>query len=492
MSAGAAMTILRNAGSQIGGRLAISLGRMLAALLIVRYSGADRFGEYALVINFSVLFEWLVDFGQTDIAVRDICQQPRRAGNILRALFHLKLVQSAALSLLLPALLWLMRYPSDIVWAGLVSGLTLPFYAGVTIFRTVFKVRMRMELDVLAELGGLAVMLPLTWYVASMHGSVASLVACYAFARLVFLLLMIAFDGDRRATLGTNASRADTIGAFRQAFPLGAAGLMVAVYDSMAIVMLSKLSDLHAVAQYAAVTRFVYPVIIVVQSLTSAFYPLLSEAWRTSPRNVAHLQQLSLEFSLLVAGGLFCAVFTSADFLMALIGPSLADAAGLLRLVSVVLLIRSVTMAMSPLIIIAGRQTQTMWLTAAAVLLNFVGILALVPRFGVAGVAFGYLGIELFVSLVPVWLLGLRYSGIRLDYASPVKILLSAVATALLCSLPPVSGTLWGGIAGGFLFLALVVLTGAVSPSRLKMLMSEITRRAAAAPAAGAIEQPNT
>ena len=470
MSASASLTIFRNAGSQIGGRLAISLGRMLAALLIVRYCGADRFGEYALVINFSVLFEWLVDFGQSDIAVRDICQQPLRAGNILRTLAYLKILQSVALALVLPALLWLMQYPADIVWAGVASGVSLPFYAGVLMFRTVFKVRLRMELDVLAELGGLAVMLPLTWYVASQNGSVASLVACYAFARLVFLVLMIAFDSDRVGTMGTSASRADTVSAFRQAFPLGVAGLMVAFYDSMAVVMLSKLSDLHAVAQYAAVTRFVYPVIIVVQSLSSAFYPLLSEAWKQSPRNLAQLQQLSLELSLFVAGGLFCAVFTSADFLMALIGPALADAAGLLRLVSIVLLVRSITTAMSPLIIVAGRQAQAMWLTASAVLLHFGGIFVLVPMFGVNGVAFGYLAIELLVSLIPVSYLGLRYSGIQLEYTGPAKILFCAVVAASLCSFAPVSGTIWGGMISGLIFLALTLATGGISLSRLKSL----------------------
>jgi len=101
-------SLMKNAASQIGGRLSLSLGRLLAALMIVRLVGPERFGEYALVLQFIVLFEWLADFGQTDIGVRDICQRPAEEGETLGALATLKALQGAGLALLLPALLMAM------------------------------------------------------------------------------------------------------------------------------------------------------------------------------------------------------------------------------------------------------------------------------------------------------------------------------------------------------------------------------------------------
>ncbi len=69
-------SVLKNATSQIGGRVFLSLARLLISVLIVRYAGVTRFGEYALVVSILILGEWLVDFGFTEISVRDMCKTP--------------------------------------------------------------------------------------------------------------------------------------------------------------------------------------------------------------------------------------------------------------------------------------------------------------------------------------------------------------------------------------------------------------------------------
>jgi O-antigen/teichoic acid export membrane protein len=294
---------------------------------------------------------------------------------------------------------------------------------------------------------------------------------------------MVAFDPDRRHAFGRSAAWSDVVALFRQGFPLGVAGLMVAFYDSLAVVMLSKLSDMQSVAEFAAVTRFVYPVIIIVQSLNSAFYPLQAAAFRNAPRRFRQLQQTVLELSIFVGGGLFCGIFGGAAFLLGLMGPSLVASAGLMRLMSCVVLLRSVTTAMSPLVVVVGRQRQAMWLTGAAVILHFLGILILVPRFGIMGAAFGYLGIELLVSLIPISIIGLHYSGLRLDYGPLAKLLGSAAAAAGVCQFLPIAGTLWGGVSAGVTFLSLAILTGGVSVQRLRGVIPEILNRRPQLPA---------
>ena len=75
--------LLRSVTSQVGARLLLSLGRLGVALLISRLAGKDTFGEYALLLSILTLFEWLVDFGQTDISVRDACQSPQDEAKLL-------------------------------------------------------------------------------------------------------------------------------------------------------------------------------------------------------------------------------------------------------------------------------------------------------------------------------------------------------------------------------------------------------------------------
>jgi O-antigen/teichoic acid export membrane protein len=476
---GGSRRLFKNSVSQIAGRLLLSLGRMVVALMIGRLAGTDMFGAYALIISFLVFFEWLVDFGQTDIGVRDICQQPEREGAILRALVWLKLIQGVAYFLLLPVLLIVMRYPPEIVRAGAVGAIGLLFYGGVQIFRTVFKVRMCMERDILAELGGLAVALPLTWLACRQHAGIEVLVGCYMSSRVVFLGLVVWFGRGEPRPLGSPVSRRDVWSLFTQSLPLGLSGLLVALYDSLAIIILSKLTDLHAEAQYAAATRFVYPVIIIVQALNSAFYPPLSAMWKSSPARFKVLQQTVLDISLLVGGALFCAINSGADFLMGLMGPTIGEAAIILRILSCVVLARALTAAMSPLIIVAGSQGKTLWLSGTAVLLEATAFLILTPRYGNLGAALGYLFIELALGAGPVSWVGQHVSRTNMHWRAPIKLVSCALASAGLCRLLPGAGTIWSGMLSFALYVPLTLLVGGISFAQLRGLVQELTGRAA-------------
>lgn len=487
-------SLLKNAVSQVVGRLLLSLGRLVAAVLIVRYSGIERFGEYALVLSFLVIFEWLADFGQTDIAVRNICQQPQREGAILRALAALKVLQGLLFFVALPCVLYAMNYPATIVRAAAIGGFGLLFYAGVQVFRTRFKVSMTMERDVLAELGGLAAMLPLTWYACSRQAGVEVLIACYMFSRAVFFLLALLLGRAALPSSGDPVRTADLFELLRQALPLGITGIVVAVYDGLAPVILSKMADMSAVAQYTAAARYAFPVIIVVQALNSALYPPLAGLWRTSPAQFARLQQTALEASIMVGAGLFCAIHAGASFLMHLIGPSLAEAAGLLRLMAWVVLARSVTTAMSPLIIIAGRQGSALWLAVVSVVAQIGLLLALVPRYGATGAAIGYLTIELVLGVVPVSAIGQYVAGVRVRWSAPARLAGSAVIAVSLCTLLPFSGTLWSGLLAVALYIALSVISGAVSPRHLQSVLYQIIdgRRPPLGPRLVGLEKPET
>src|SRR5947209_6237113 len=99
---GSSRALARSAASQFGGRVALSLGRLAAALLIVHAAGVEAFGGYTLVLQYVFLAEWLVDFGQTDVAVRDMARDPLAEPAIRAALARLKLWHGLVLAPLLP------------------------------------------------------------------------------------------------------------------------------------------------------------------------------------------------------------------------------------------------------------------------------------------------------------------------------------------------------------------------------------------------------
>ncbi len=467
-------SLFKNSVSQIVGRLLLSAIRLVTAALVVRLIGSGRFGEYTLVLSFLLIFEWMVDFGQTDIAVRDIARDPEDEGAVLQALVRLKAVQGLVLSLLLPVVMLVLHYPPALVQAAAIGSLGVLAYAAVQVFRALFKVRMQMERDVFSELASTVALLPATWLACRAGASVQVLIACYMASRLVYLGIALAFAYRQRSAPGPRATPPNAArNLLREALPLGLSGLLVLVYDAIAPVLLSKIADMHAVALYSAPARYVFAVLALVQALNTAFFPVLAHRWNKSVESFTSLQQTALEISILIAVGFACCAVASAAFLMRLIGPGVADATPVLQLMCCIVVVRTVSMAMSPLIVIAGRQGVSVWLTVASLGIQAVVLPLLVPRFGALGAVVGYLLVEL-ITVVPLVVVGQWASGARLTWAKPALLGICGLAALAVTRLLPVWDDWLGGVACPLLFLAFALATRAVSVDKLRRMYGEL------------------
>lgn len=466
--------LLSNSASQIAGRLLLSMSRLAVAMLIVRLAGADQFGEYALTLTLLAVVEWLLDFGQTDLAVRDICRVGGSEGAILGGLAWLKLVQVLLLMPVLPVGLYLTGYPEPMIRAAAIGSLGLPFLGGVLIFRTRFRAHMRVGKDVLAELAGVAAMLPATWLACSTDAGIEGLIGAYTLGRIVFFFVgLVLLRSLPAVSIAKGAKAAGRI-LSREALPLGLIGLMVGVYDGLAPVVLSKLSDLHEVAKYAGATRYAFLVIIIVQALNTAFFPLLSHAWPASPRRLTALQQMALEASVMLAVGMACGLYGAADFLMGLLGPSMRDGAEVLRFMCGIIMVRAVSTSMSPLIWVAGRQSRAAWLTVTSIIMEVAAMWELVPRFGAMGVVGSCMAVELLTGAVAISWIAQRASGAWLRWSVPLRLMLCGGVAIVASRGLPFTGSLLSGVVCGLTYLALAFATGGISVMRIQSFVDEM------------------
>ncbi|HEX5130813.1 MAG TPA: oligosaccharide flippase family protein, partial [Usitatibacter sp.] len=188
-----AARILRNTGAQMAGRIVIALSRLVVAAIIVRTLGAGTFGEYALVLGLLVFAEWLVDFGTTEIFVRELAREPVRQTHLVRIVAALKIVQVPIAFLALAAVALAFRYPEHVLLGALVGGASLAFHAGVLVFRVIFKAHLALEREVAAELASAVAMIAMVAAVARLGGGLVALLACHAASRAIFLALCMAF-----------------------------------------------------------------------------------------------------------------------------------------------------------------------------------------------------------------------------------------------------------------------------------------------------------
>jgi O-antigen/teichoic acid export membrane protein len=477
-------TLLTNSASLVVGRIALSALRMIAALIVARLAGANDFGAYMLVLAYVALFEWLVDFGQTDIAVRDIARAIEQRGSVLAALARIKRIQGIAGATALPLLLTLMEHDRAMTLAGIAGSCAILANAALQPARADLRLAMRMDLDIAAELLGAMLMLPLL-AIAAWHGaSLPLLTATFAAARIVQAALTIHWA--KPLARSGHASPGATWLLWREAAPLGFAGLLVVTYDALAPLFLSRLLDLKAVALYAAAARFIFPVLVAVQAIAAAFFPVLSQASRRDRAALAAAQQAALVLSTGVAALLFAGIHGGATFLMGLLGGEFLAGVEVLRLMAWTLLLRAITTAMSPLIVVAGWQGKAMLLTLVSLSGQCLALLLLVPRFGVLGAAIGYLLVELMLGTVIVSWLGQRAIAIRLDWKPVAGLLLIATASAVAVDISPIRGTFWGGAAGALLVVALTAISAGFAGFSFRPLWQELRKGRAIAVGGGA------
>jgi O-antigen/teichoic acid export membrane protein len=463
--------ILRNTGAQMVGRVAIALLRLAVAAIIARAFGAGTFGEYALVLGLLAFAEWIVDFGTTEIFVREVSREPARERALLRIVAALKIVQAPLAILALALAVVLLGYPGPVVQAALVGGVSLVFYAGVLVYRVAFKAHLLLEREVVAEALSVAAMIAMVLVTVRMGGGLVVLVACHAASRAIFLALCMAF-GRRDAVLSVRGVRAaDMRWGAGISMTVGLIGLLVALYEMVDLVLLSKLATTAELGYYSAAQRLVWPILLALGSIGGTLYPVAARYWPGDRVRFAEACQRGLDVVAVLAGVALSSILAAAEFYLGLLGPALVAGAPALRLLSLLVFVKAISSTLGPVLFVVHAQRQTLFFIAVAIAMRIAAIALLVARFGYLGAALGALLVEVAFGAAPTILLLARHGGLRLRWASSLKVALAiAVAAAASAELLPVA-SLAAALLAPVLFVGAAMALGAVRLSELRLLL---------------------
>jgi len=468
-------SVFKNTAAQGVGRLLIALSRLVVAGIIVRSFGKITFAEYSLIFGILAIAEWLIDFGVTEVFVREICRDPARAPGLLRIVTAAKFVQIAVAYAVLVAILLALRYPAKIVEAGLVGGAGMIFYGGVLVYRVSFKASLTMERDVAAELLSVLVAVPLVWLACHYGAGLSILVGCHFVSRAVFFGLAFLFGKSRYRPSVKGVTWRDIREGVRASAAIGTIGFLVGIYEAVGILLLSKLGTLSGLAYYSGAQRLVWPILMALASVGATLYPVLSSYWPHARADFERACQKGLNTVVVLGGLALCCLVAGADFFMGLIGPDIVPGAPALRVLAVLCFFKAISATLGPVLYVVHAQRYALQFIAVAVAVKAVVIAALVPRFGYMGVAYGSLGVEVCCAVVPCVYVLQRFSGYRVRWLVPLKVAaIAAVAAAAPRLLVSGSG-LSAAIAAAAIYGPLVFLSRAVRLSDVRSLLSRRT-----------------
>ena len=460
----------KNATAQGGGRILIALLRLVIAGMIVRVYGKATFGEYSLVFGILTVAEWLVDFGTTEVFVREVCREPARRGPLLRILAAAKLVQVPAAYAVLAGTLLALRYPREIVEAGLLGGLAMVFYGGVLVYRVLFRANLAFEREVAAELVSVLAMIPLVALASSQGAGLRVLVGCHVVSRAVFLVLCYLLGrGDHRPSL-TGVGAGDVRWALQSSAAMGVIGFLVGVYEAVDILLLSKL-DFAGLAYYAGAQRIVWPLLMALASVGATLYPVLSSYWLKEPRDFERALQNGIDAVVLLAGVALSSLLAGAEFFMGLLGRELVAGAPALRVLAVLCFVKAITSTLGPVLYVVHAQRQALGFIVVALVAKVLVTAVLATWYGYMGVAVGALAVEVcFAAVPPVYLLR-RFTGYHIRWRLALLVVVMAASAGGVPWLLGWAGGLLAAVLAPALFLAFAFMGGAVHLTELRPLL---------------------
>ena len=244
--------LFRNTLALAIGRNLNSLARLVIASLVVRGLGAESFGIYSVIVALLAIADWLLDFGTTDVFVRELVQNPERYQRLRKTLISLKLIQTPASIGLMYLALIILQDSDEMIRAGLIAGVSLTFFWAVAVYRSIFKATLTMEREMVAEFISVIATIPLVVITIHFDLGIPGLMWSLVISRAIFLCGCAILANDERSLSIRGVNRADIVWLARSSFVIGTIGVLIVINLSIEIILLSRLSQLSDVAFFSA------------------------------------------------------------------------------------------------------------------------------------------------------------------------------------------------------------------------------------------------
>ena len=468
-------SVFKNTAAQAAARLLIAGTKFAVYVLVVRTFGAERFGEYSLILALLVLMEWILDFGLNDIFVREMCQRPEKRKDLLRTLAFARVLQAIAAYAVLAVVLLSLGYEASIRTAGLVAGTEVLLFSGILYYRALFKATLTMECEALAEFAGVVVLVGGLGVVCLTKGSLTAMGLAFVASRVAFFFAAHLLGRKWNVGVPRTLDRAELAWGFKTAWPIGLTGLMVVLSQALDCILLERLGDMEAVGVYASAFRFALPSLLIITGLSGALYPILASYWKANRVEFRRTYQLGIDWTAIVVGMMFVVLHVSSTALMGLF--QLAESADALRALAWVFSAMALTLMVAPALHVVGGQKYAIVFSSCGVVIKCVLCFTLVPRFGYLGTAWSAFGAEVSAALLPTLIVVQRYMGHRVQwwvFAKVVGCVAAAMGVSFACDM---HGSFLGAFVALVIYCGLCFATGAARAGHVRKLISAVRQR---------------
>jgi O-antigen/teichoic acid export membrane protein len=330
---GIGVRVFQNTAILLAGRAASLLLSFAASVLLARYLGRERMGEYGALYAYLSLYAFLATFCLEPILVREVSLRRSEATQIFHTGSMIGLSFAVVGAILAPLLAPLFGYSGQLRWLVIIAALDLLILPPLRLPALIFQVDMRQWFSV-----GIALLRQLLWLVAL----VLLVTRSAAFYQIIVARTLcgiaeaaISLKVSYRPGILTGPRRFDWPEArqlLRYGYPLALSVITSSIYFRIDQVMLFKMTSAGALGPYVIAVQLTEQVGALPVALVTSLAPILA-VMATQEEHFRHY--LGLSYRLLIVVVLFlCAVITpvTAPVITLLYGKEFLATAGLINI----------------------------------------------------------------------------------------------------------------------------------------------------------------
>jgi PST family polysaccharide transporter len=447
----------------VGRATLLALGLVTTAIL-TRVLGPAGFGYYRAAVAYLTLAILTVDLGLGSVFVREISRpaadQPRTVGSAL----VLRLLLSSVAMALAVGLAFLLGFEPPALRGILGGSVGFVAYSVHLMLFGLFQQKLRQQGVVFAEVVGGLVLLAGILVLADLGSEPFEFVVLLGASYALSLVLSLIF-AHRLVPFTLGADFAIWRSLVRSAAPLAATGVLTVLYVKADTVLLSLLSAPEVVGLYGVPVKISDSGLGLALLFIGLVAPLLARHAHADPADFSRwLENGMLALATGIAGFSLMLNAVAPEIVLLIGGPGFAGAVGVVRILSLFLVLHSLSLLLREALIAKAMQGRLVGPYAAGAAAALAAYVPLILYFGGSGAAAALVVAE-------VTVLGLLAARVRSDmgvasvFAPLASVGVSAVAGVLsLCGSEVLGAPWWITLSvTASVYVASLLLTRAVA-----------------------------
>jgi O-antigen/teichoic acid export membrane protein len=449
--------------------LNLALGIVVTAL-VVRSLGDTGYGQWMTILTTFQLVGFFTSLGLESVAVREAAADPAHAEDWVGALVVTRLALTLPVMVVGLGVLLLIQESHAMLIAGIILLAEFPFGVGSSL-AVVHQLRVRNTLPMIvltvnSVLWGLCVLV-----IYLTHGGLVALALSMTLVSTL-TAMMQAFAAFKLIRFRLRPSRAAIVRLIRVGAPLGVAGLLVNAYARIDQIIVFEQAGSKAAGYYGAVYRVLEQAHFIPISVLTTVAPVMMTLYVSDRARMLRMVTLAAEFLAIGSLGALAFASVAAEPLMRLFfGQEFVPAAPALPILGGAFVFICYGYLTGNLLLTLGIAQRQIIVGLAGLVVNVVGNLILVPKYGFLAAAWMTLATEVVVVGTGGYFVVRELGAVSIGRLPRVVAAAAILLGVLLVLEAGGGGLVVLALAAGLLYPALLLACRAVAPRELRVLL---------------------